>query len=60
MPFAVVYSVAAVNVNIGPKAQFGTGRNIFIGDNSGIGESASLRGRVIIGRNVMMASDVVM
>lgn len=47
------------NVNIESRAFFHSGRNITIGDNSGIGINAFLSGRVIIGNNVMMGPDVV-
>lgn len=46
------------NVNIESKAYFGSGRDISIGDNSGIGVNAFLSGSVSIGRNVMMGNDV--
>lgn len=46
-------------VNIERGANFGTGADISIGDYSGIGVSASVRGPLIIGDNVMMGPDVV-
>ncbi len=46
------------NVNIESKAYFGSGRDISIGDNSGIGVNAFISGSVSIGRNVMMGNDV--
>lgn len=42
------------NVNIEKGASFHSGRNVFIGDNSGIGINAELNGEVRIGENVMM------
>lgn len=42
------------NVNIEHGAVFGSGRNIEIGDNSGIGIDAVIPGDTIIGSNVMM------
>src|SRR5262245_9514270 len=46
------------NVNVEHKAFFHSGRQISIGDNSGIGARASIYGKVTIGRNVMMGHDV--
>jgi maltose O-acetyltransferase len=40
-------------------AFFGTGRYISIGDRSGIGENAQLRGPIVIGADVMMGPDAV-
>jgi maltose O-acetyltransferase len=45
-------------VNIESAAYFGSGRDISIGDNSGIGVNAFISGTVSIGRNVMMGNDV--
>lgn len=42
------------NVNIERKAVFGSGIDIEIGDNSGIGINACIPGNTIIGRDVMM------
>lgn len=42
------------NVNIERKANFGSGRNIEIGDNSGIGIKCVLPSNIIIGNDVMM------
>jgi maltose O-acetyltransferase len=47
------------NVNVESGAYFSTGEGIFIGDNSGIGIKAQLTGHIRIGKNVMMAPDVV-
>ena len=47
------------NVNIESQAYFGSGKNIFIGDNSGIGVNAYLVKTVRIGKNVMMGQDVI-
>jgi len=46
------------NVNIESTAYFGSGRDISVGDNSGIGVNAFISGTVSIGRNVMMGNDV--
>lgn len=42
------------NVNIERKAWFGSGRNIIIGDNSGLGINSVVPNDTIIGSNVMM------
>lgn len=42
------------NVNIERKVYFGKGRNICIGDNSGIGVNCVVPDNIIIGSNVMM------
>ena len=47
------------NVNIERNADFGTGRGIIIGDNSGLGVNCSVRGPLEIGANVMMGPDVI-
>lgn len=47
------------NVNVEHAASFNSGRDITIGDNSGIGIRASLSGRISIGRDVMMGKDVI-
>lgn len=44
-----------VNIERGAKLQ----REIDIGDNSGLGVNSDINGRVIIGKNVLMAPDVV-
>lgn len=46
-------------VNIEQGANFGSGGDISIGNNSGIGVNASIRGPLTIGDNVMMGPDVV-
>ena len=46
------------NVNIERKAIFGSGRNLIIGDNSGIGINCCIPGNTIIGKNVMMGPNV--
>jgi len=47
------------NVNIEKNADFGSGRGIFVGDNSGLGVNCSIRGPLKIGSNVMMGPDVI-
>lgn len=47
------------NVNLENKAYFGSGSNLEIGDNSGIGTRCELYGKVIIGKDVMMAPEVI-
>jgi len=53
-----LFSKCGKNVNVEHKAFFHSGRTISIGDNSGIGVSASLSGTISIGRDVMMGRDV--
>ena len=47
------------NVNIEKNADFGSGANITIGENSGIGINCKVRGPLSIGDNVMMGPDCV-
>jgi maltose O-acetyltransferase len=47
------------NVNIEKGADFGTGRHVRIGDNSGIGINCKV-GHIRIGRDVMMGPDCIM
>ena len=54
-----LFSHTGAKVNIERGANFGTGADISIGDYSGIGVNASVRGPLIIGNNVMMGPDVV-
>lgn len=46
------------NINVERKADFGTGRGISLGDNSGLGVRCFVRGPLSIGNNVMMGPDV--
>lgn len=46
------------NINIERKADFGTGRGITLGNNSGLGVRYFVRGPLSIGENVMMGPDV--
>jgi maltose O-acetyltransferase len=46
------------NVNVERGADFGTGKGISIGNNSGLGLNCHVRGPLIIGDNVMMAPEV--
>lgn len=59
-----IFRVCGNNVTIEDNAFFGLGNTIEIGDNSGIGKNAYITnigggGEVKIGKNVMMAPDVV-
>lgn len=45
-------------VNIEKNADFGTGRGIVVGKNSGLGINCKVRGPLEIGDNVMMGPDV--
>lgn len=49
-----LFSSCGENVNIERGADFGSGRNVSIGDNSGIGIDCVLAGDVSIGKDVMM------
>jgi len=53
-----IFLSAASDINIETGAFFGSGRDIQIGDKSGIGLNASLSGPITIGSNVMMGPDV--
>lgn len=46
------------NINVERKADFGMGRGVTIGDNSGLGVRCYVRGPLSIGENVMMGPDV--
>lgn len=46
------------NINVERCADFGTGKGITIGDNSGLGIHCKVRGPLEIGRDVMMGPDV--
>ena len=54
-----LFDRCGVNINIERNADFGTGRGIIIGDNSGLGVNCSVRGPLDIGSNVMMGPDVI-
>jgi maltose O-acetyltransferase len=47
------------NVNIEHRANFGTGRRVAIGENSGLGVNCFMHGPITIGCGVMMAPNVV-
>jgi maltose O-acetyltransferase len=53
-----MFSKCGKNVNVEKGASFGSGRQIQIGNNSGIGVRCSV-GAVIIGNNVMMGPEAV-
>ena len=46
------------HINVEKNADFGTGKDISIGNNSGLGISCCVRGPLEIGDNVMMGPDV--
>ncbi len=50
-----VFKKCGSNVNIERKASFGSGREIEIGDNSGLGINSNVPSNIVIGNNVMMA-----
>lgn len=47
------------NVNVEKGANFGTGKDIEIGDNSGLGVNCYIRGPLKIGKDVMMGPEVI-
>lgn len=53
-----IFKSCGTNVNIGKGARFGNGRNIEIGDNSGIGMYAKVPNNIKIGKDVMMGVNV--
>lgn len=55
----LVFDGCGKNINIEHGASFGSGKGISIGDNSGIGVNANIRGPLNIGSNVMMGPDVI-
>lgn len=54
-----LFKKSGKNINIERRANFGNGADISIGDNSGIGINAHIRGPLEIGNNVMMGPDVI-
>ena len=50
-----IFKSCGTNVNVERMAFFGSGKNIEIGDNSGLGINCSIPSNTIIGRDVMMA-----
>ena len=53
------FDYSGENINIEKGADFGTGKNIRIGSNSGIGINCKVRGPLTIGEDVMMGPDVI-
>lgn len=49
-----IFKYCGKNVNVERKANFGSGRNIVIGDNSSIGINSCIPSDTVIGKNVMM------
>lgn len=54
-----IFKEVGRNVNIERGVYFGSGYDIKIGDNSGIGINCKIHGTVIIGNDVMMAPEVI-
>ncbi len=54
----VVFDSSGTNINIERGADFGSGRGILIGSNSGLGINSKVRGPLEIGDNVMMGPEV--
>ncbi|MNK00941.1 Maltose O-acetyltransferase [compost metagenome] len=55
---APLFKECGKNVNVEKNADFGTGADIIIGDNSGLGINCNIRGPLKIGDNVMMGPNV--
>ena len=53
-----IFASCGTNVNIERKVNFGSGKNIHIGNNSGMGARLSCPSNLIIGNDVMMGPDV--
>ena len=53
-----LFDSCGVNVNIEKGANFGFGRGISLGNNSGLGINCKVRGPLVIGNDVMMGPDV--
>ena len=55
-----IFGSIGVNVNIRPNIKFANGKNIFIGNNSGIGANCLLQDvdNIFIGNDVMIGPDV--
>lgn len=49
-----IFKYCGKNVNVERKAHFGSGRNVEIGDNSGLGINCNVPSNIKIGNNVMM------
>lgn len=54
-----IFDEVGESINIEKGADFGTGDNITIGNNSGLGVNCHIRGPLSIGNDVMMGPDVV-
>ena len=54
-----IFKKTGSNVNVENLAYFGNGKNIEIGDNSGLGKRCRVPSNIKIGKNVMMAEDVI-
>ena len=55
-----IFAECGKNVNVERMAYFGNGKNVKIGDNSGIGINAHILNNTIIGKDVMMAPNCYM
>lgn len=54
-----IFASCGKNINIERMADFGSGADISIGNNSGLGINCKVRGPLTIGDNVMMGPDVI-
>lgn len=55
-----LFAECGKNVNVERGANFGSGRHIRIGDNSGLGINCSIGGPLVVGRDVMMGPNVIL
>ena len=55
----LIFKKVGKNVNVENHCNFGSGRNIIIGDNSGIGKRCKIPSNIVIGNNVMMAEEII-
>lgn len=53
-----LFASCGKNVNVESAAFFYSGKNVSVGDNSGLGRHARISGKVTIGRDVMMGPHV--
>jgi maltose O-acetyltransferase len=54
-----IFKSCGTNVNVARGARFGNGKDIVIGDNSGIGMYCKVPNNIIIGEDVMMGPNVI-
>jgi maltose O-acetyltransferase len=55
----LIFNKVGKNVTVENLCHFGSGKNIEIGDNSGIGKKCRVPANIIIGSNVMMGEEII-